>query len=169
MASHSTREVRRPSSLLKASTRPREAQETNGPRRMALSERMVAGESPLDHARGDPERARHSRRVEGSKGQTPAPGGTEPCFVYILLCSDGTFYVGCTTDVTERARIHNEGHGAEYTAARRPVRVVYAERHESWSAARKRESQIKRWTRAKKQALIDVDGRCLRVLAKRRT
>ena len=52
MASHSTREGKRPSSPLKSSARAREAQETNGPRRMALSERMDAGES---------------------KGMTPAP------------------------------------------------------------------------------------------------
>ncbi|MEI6666581.1 MAG: GIY-YIG nuclease family protein [Acidobacteriota bacterium] len=76
------------------STRAREAHGTTGPRRMALS---------------DPERAHVSARVEGeSKGQTSAPG-TEPCVVYILKCADGSFYVGSTSDVAERERIHNEG------------------------------------------------------------
>jgi putative endonuclease len=112
---------------------------------MALSERMDAGES---------------------KGQTPAPA-TSPCFVYILSCADGSYYVGSTTDVSERERIHNEGHGAEHTAAHRPVRMVYSEAHESWPAARKREAQVKRWTRAKKEALIEGDRSRLHVLARR--
>ena len=66
-------------------------------------------------------------RADGeSKGQTPAPVAT-PCFVYILVCSDGSYYVGSTSDLRDRERIHNEGHGAEYTATRRPVRMVYSE------------------------------------------
>lgn len=109
-----------------------------------------------------------SHKVEGeSKGQTPAPAPV-PYFVYILSCSDGTLYVGSTSDVAKRERAHNEGHGAKYTAGRRPVRVVHSETHESRSAAQKREAQLKRWSRAKKRALIDQDGRRLRSLAKRR-
>jgi putative endonuclease len=130
-----------------------EAQRGDGPRRMALS---------------DPERAHNSGRVEGeSKGQTAAPG-TEPCFVYILKCADGSYYVGSTSDVAERGRVHNDGHGAEHTAAHRPVRMVYSEAHESWPAARKHEAQIKRWTRAKKDALIARNRSELHDLARRR-
>ena len=153
MASHSTREGNRPSSLPKTSTRAGEAHPTDGPRRMALS---------------DPERAHLSARAEReSKGETPAPG-TEPCFVYILKCADGSYYVGSTSDVAERERIHNEGHGAEHTAAHRPVRLAYSEAHESWPAARKREAQLKRWTRAKKDALIAGNRSTLHELARRR-
>jgi putative endonuclease len=89
-------------------------------------------------------------------------------FVYILTCSDGTLYVGSTSDVSRREHTHNEGHGAKYTAGRRPVRVVYSEGHESRSAAQKREAQLKRWTRARKQALITGDHQHLHGLAKRR-
>lgn len=146
MASHSTREGKQPTSLPKSSTRAREVHETGGPRRMALSERMDAGEP---------------------KGMTPAPG-TEPCVVYILECADGSYYVGSTTDVIDRERIHNAGHGAEHTAAHQPVRLVHSEAHESWAAARKREAQLKHWSRAKKQALIAGDRARLHALAKRR-
>lgn len=134
------------------STRAREGHRTDGPRRMALS---------------DPERAPEPTRADGeSKGQTPAPVPAS-CFVYILSCSDGTFYVGSTSDLRERERIHNEGHGAEYTASRWPVRVVYSEPHESWPAARKREAQLKRWSRAKKKALIEGNQSRLHALARR--
>jgi putative endonuclease len=114
---------------------------------MALSERLIAGES---------------------KGQTPAPVPS-PCFVYILQCCDGSYYVGCTSDLRERERVHNEGHGAEHTAAHGPVRVVYSETHESWPAARRREAQLKRWSHAKKKALIENDRDRLHTLAKRRS
>jgi putative endonuclease len=88
-------------------------------------------------------------------------------FVYIASCSDGTLYVGSTSDVLERERVHNEGRGAKYTAGRLPVRVVYSEGHKSRSAAQQREAQLKRWSRAKKQALVDGDSPSLHVLARR--
>ncbi len=78
-------------------------------------------------------------------------------YVYILRCADGTLYTGSTTDVEARERTHNAGRGAKYTAARRPVQVVFREGHSSRSAAQKREAQLKRWTRAKKEALIAGD------------
>jgi len=84
----------------------------------------------------------------------PAARAGAPYFVYILRCADGTFYVGSTPDVAERARKHNSGRGAKYTSGRRPVRVVYSEAHESRSAAQKREAAIKKWTRAAKAALV---------------
>lgn len=153
MASHSTRDAMNPSSLPKPSTGAREAGPAAGPRRMALS---------------DPERAHECPRVEGeSKGKTPAPGSL-PCFVYILLCADGSYYVGSTTDLAERERVHNDGHGAEYTATRRPARLVYSEAHTSWPAARRREAQIKRWSHAKKRALVEGDLEGIHRLAKRR-
>jgi putative endonuclease len=102
-----------------------------------------------------------------SRGMAPAPV-TEPCFVYIVKCADGTFYVGATTDLSSREKAHNEGHGSDYTSGRRPVRIVYSEAHRSWPAARKREVQIKRWSHAKKQALVDGHPDRLHRLARRR-
>jgi len=75
-------------------------------------------------------------------------------FVYLLRCADGTLYAGSTNDLAAREQRHNEGRGARYTAGRRPVRVVYSEIKESRSAAQAREAELKRWTRARKEALI---------------
>ncbi len=85
-------------------------------------------------------------------------------FVYILRCADGTLYTGSTTDVQARETTHNAGRGANYTAARRPVRVVHSEEHESRSAAQKREAQLKKLTRAMKEALIAGDPALLKRL-----
>jgi putative endonuclease len=78
---------------------------------------------------------------------------TRPAFIYLLRCADGSIYTGWTYDVTQRVRAHQQGRGARYTRARRPVRLVYAERLPSRHAAMRREAAIKPWTRARKLAL----------------
>jgi putative endonuclease len=75
-------------------------------------------------------------------------------YVYIVRCADNSYYVGSTRDVELLVLAHNNGKAAEYTAARRPVQLVYSEKHQSIEPARARELQIKRWTRSKKEALI---------------
>jgi putative endonuclease len=83
-------------------------------------------------------------------------------FVYILRCADGSYYVGKTDDLLIRLDEHQSGVGANYTAVRRPVEMVYAEEHSSVRGAQNRELQLKRWSRAKKEALIAQDLRNLR-------
>jgi len=96
-------------------------------------------------------------------------GTKTPVFhVYILRCSDETLYIGSTDRLDVRVKTHNDGRGATYAAARRPVTLVYSEESGSRSAAEVRERQLKRWTRAKKEALIAMDGSRLHLLAKRR-
>lgn len=75
-------------------------------------------------------------------------------FVYIVRCADGTLYTGYARNPDDRAEAHNTGRGARYTAGRGPVRLVYSESHETHGDALRRERQIKRWPRAKKEALI---------------
>ena len=82
-------------------------------------------------------------------------------YVYLLRCADGSLYVGETSDLGSREREHNEGRGGSYTATRRPVRIVYAERQASRSEALKREQQIKCWRREKKEVLVCTGGRAL--------
>ena len=72
----------------------------------------------------------------------------------MLVCADESYYVGATDDPQRRLQEHNDGKGSDWTAARRPVKLVWTEAHPSLSAARKRENQLKRWSRAKKEALI---------------
>jgi predicted GIY-YIG superfamily endonuclease len=91
-----------------------------------------------------------------------------PFFVYIVRCSDNSLYVGHARDVTARVTLHNDGRGALWTANRRPVHLVYQEPQPTEQAAVARERQIKRWTHAKKLALVDGDRAALKSLAKRR-
>ena len=81
---------------------------------------------------------------------------TERFFVYMLRCADGTLYTGYTTDLDARLRLHNgEGKGgAKYTRSRRPVTLAYFEEYEEKSAALRRECEIKKLSKAKKEALI---------------
>ena len=75
-------------------------------------------------------------------------------YAYILRCSDDSYYVGSSDDPDHRLIEHNQGKGSNWTAARRPVALVWTEEHSTLSSARKRENQIKRWNRTKKDALI---------------
>jgi predicted GIY-YIG superfamily endonuclease len=77
--------------------------------------------------------------------------------LYVLRCKDESLYIGQTNDLPKRLARHNDGVAAGYTASRRPVRVVHSEEHPTLAECLKRERQIKRWTRAKKEALIAGD------------
>jgi putative endonuclease len=76
-------------------------------------------------------------------------------FMYILRCSDGSFYVGSTRDLERRVSSHNEGEGVKYTARRRPVTLVYHEEFSRIDEAFAREKQVQNWSRAKRIALIE--------------
>lgn len=89
-------------------------------------------------------------------------------WVYILQTSDGTFYLGQSCDVRERLRNHQLGLGSTHTADHREPRLVYAEGPVSLNDAVAREQQLKRWSRAKKDALIRGDFERLRALSRSR-
>tara|TARA_B100000963_G_scaffold269671_1_gene237794 strand:- start:3136 stop:3432 length:297 start_codon:yes stop_codon:yes gene_type:complete len=74
--------------------------------------------------------------------------------VYILCCSDGTYYTGITTDIQRRLNEHNTGNGAKYTKNRTPVLLEEFKSFNSRSEATKEEIRIKKLTRAKKEKLI---------------
>lgn len=80
-------------------------------------------------------------------------------FVYLLRCDDDSLYTGIAADVFDRAEKHNAGKGAKYTRSRRPIRLAYCERHVSKSEALKREAQIKKWSRGRKESLIHNQAR----------
>ncbi len=73
---------------------------------------------------------------------------------YILRCGDGSLYIGISNQVAERVKKHNAGKGAAYTRSHLPVKLVWHQTMKSESAARKREIEMKRWTRTKKLELI---------------
>jgi predicted GIY-YIG superfamily endonuclease len=88
-------------------------------------------------------------------------------WVYILRCSDGSLYVGRTSNLPDRIRWHNEGKGARHTCSRRPVTLLYSEEHCDELAAGERERQIKRWTREKKLALAEARLATLKGISRR--
>ena len=84
--------------------------------------------------------------------------------VYILECKDGSFYTGVTSDLDRRLKEHREG-TSHYTGYNPPIRLIYRESHMAKTGAEKREAQIKRWSKAKKSALIDGDHALLKKLS----
>lgn len=76
-------------------------------------------------------------------------------YIYILKCSDSTLYTGYTIDLKKRLLAHNKGIGAKYTRGRIPVCMIYTEEFTDKIEAQNRERAIKKFSRAKKLALIE--------------
>ena len=89
-------------------------------------------------------------------------------WLYILRLKSGQLYIGSTTDLDQRYKDHCSGKACRTTKIDPPTELVYSESFKSFSDARKREAQIKRWIRAKKEALIAGDFEKLRSLSKSR-
>jgi len=84
-----------------------------------------------------------------------------PYAIYILKCSDGTYYTGLTKELDDRVLEHQMGvYPESYTFGRRPVKLVWSVVTASYQEALQWEHQIKGWSHAKKEALIrgDIDG-----------
>lgn len=77
--------------------------------------------------------------------------------VYVLRCADGSYYTGCTNNLTQRIRSHNNQNGAKYTRGRTPVKVVYCEKNLSHSKALQREYEIKQMSREEKIKLVKAE------------
>ena len=88
-------------------------------------------------------------------------------WMYILRCSDGSYYTG-STDKDVEARVWEHNHddvlSTRFTRERRPVTLVYAEVHDRVDTAFAREKQVQGWSRAKKEALIAGNLELLRLL-----
>jgi len=79
---------------------------------------------------------------------------SNPYYVYILECSDGSYYTGITNNIDNRIKRHNAGKGSRYTRCRLPVKLLYKEKHSLYKLAFRREIEIKGWRRQKKERLF---------------
>jgi len=90
-------------------------------------------------------------------------------YVYILECSDGSYYTGHTDNMDARMSQHNLGLFTTcYTYTRRPLKVLYVAEFGMRDQAFNAERQIKGWTRKKKRALVNGDFQLIKYLAKRK-
>ena len=86
-------------------------------------------------------------------------------WLYILLCSDGSYYTGSTNNLELRFAQHQAGDGANHTKKRLPVKLLYFEEFDRIDLAFYREKQIQKWSRGKKEALINSQSETLKKLA----
>lgn len=90
-------------------------------------------------------------------------------YLYIVRCSDGSLYTGVTSNLDRRLLEHNLGLNSEsYTFNRRPVKLVFHEMYQNFNLAFEWETRIKKWSKAKKEALIAGDFELLKILAKKK-
>lgn len=88
-------------------------------------------------------------------------------YLYILRCADGRYYVDTRKTLDERLGEHNAGLHGGFTATRRPVTMVFAQHFETIVDAVAVERQVKGWSRAKKETMINGEWNRLRELARR--
>jgi len=88
-------------------------------------------------------------------------------WTYLLLCADGSYYCGCTTNLEQRLAQHVAGSHDGYTSTRRPLKTVWVGEFQTVLDAIDMERRIKRWSRLKKEALIRRDYGSLPELSKR--
>jgi len=86
-------------------------------------------------------------------------------YMYILLCADGSYYTGSTTNLELRLAQHQAGEGANHTKKRLPVELIYYEEFSRVELAFDREKQVQGWNRKKKKALINGEVHLLPELA----
>lgn len=85
--------------------------------------------------------------------------------MYILKCSDGSYYTGSTNNLEKRIIEHQSGLGANYTRKRLPVNLIYYEEYQRIDEAFHREKQIQGWSRKKKEALMNNKNELLSKLS----
>ncbi len=89
-------------------------------------------------------------------------------WVYMLRCADSTYYTGHTDDLERRIGEHMSGLFAGYTSRRLPVRLAFSQEFSTREEALRAELQIKKWSRTKKEALIQSDWGRISTSAKKR-
>ena len=89
-----------------------------------------------------------------------------PAWFYVLRLKSGQLYIGSTKDLDGRIQEHKSGHACRTTQLDPPVDLLYSEEFKTFSEARRREAQIKKWSRAKKEALVSGELAKLRELSK---
>lgn len=97
------------------------------------------------------------QRMQEKEKKARKKSRNEKWFLYILECSDGSFYTGITNDLERRVKMHGDGRGAKYTRSRRPVRMIYSESCKGRTAAMVRECAVKTYSKKEKMKLIFSD------------
>jgi putative endonuclease len=79
-----------------------------------------------------------------------------PFYVYVILCTDGSFYTGYTKNIDARIKLHESGKGARYTKMHKPQKVAYLELFDTRAKAMHREKEIKKLTHQQKLELVNA-------------
>ena len=77
-------------------------------------------------------------------------------YVYVLLCSNDSFYTGISNNPKKRFIEHKNGKGGKYTRSFKPLKIIHMEKYNTKEEALKRESQIKSWDRINKIKILKL-------------
>lgn len=95
-------------------------------------------------------------KIEEHSNPDSSQGNNTEWFVYMLRCADGSLYTGITTDLDRRIIEHNTSMlGAKYTRGRRPVTLVYQEKHPNRALASQKEYALKKLPKIIKEGMLE--------------
>ena len=77
-------------------------------------------------------------------------------YVYIVRCTNGTYYTGCTNNLENRVKLHNKGNGAKYLKGKLPVQLAYAKEYRYYKNALHAERNTKKLTHKQKEELVKI-------------
>lgn len=77
-----------------------------------------------------------------------------PHYFYLARCADDSLYAGTCINLEEREQKHNDGKGAKYTRSRLPISIIYHEQYETLPEARRREAEVKQWSKSQKEEMV---------------
>ncbi len=124
--------------------------------------RMLKGMRAKEEARVKGRASKAGKRKAGvaeGNAKYAANAGDAVWSLYILQCSDGSFYTGVTNDIDRRFRMHQDGKASRFTRTRRPVTLIYSETCGTRSQALTRECAVKALGRPAKEALVAKGGK----------
>ena len=75
-------------------------------------------------------------------------------YFYIVRCKEDTLYIGISSNPEQRIKRHNQGQGSKWVKQHGVAKVIYVEEFNTYLEAHKRELQVKKWSRMKKEKLI---------------
>lgn len=108
----------------------------------------ILQKSPTNHGESS---ALSEERSDESKGLSPTG---MPHHFYIARCADNSLYIGVTNDTAKRIARHNRGEGARWFKNHGMGTIVYTETYPNYLTAHRRELQVKKWSRQKKENLV---------------
>jgi len=89
-----------------------------------------------------------------SEASEPRGKNMSKYYLYIARCEDNSLYIGVSSDYNKRIKKHNKGLGSKWIKEHGQAKIIFIEEYDNYLETHRRELQIKKWSRKKKENLV---------------